>query len=64
MRDAVRAKGLPVAYLAFAGEGHGFRRAETQQAVLMAEYAFYCRVFGIVSADELPKLEIENLPES
>jgi dipeptidyl aminopeptidase/acylaminoacyl peptidase len=63
MRDAVRDKGLPVAYLAFGGEGHGFRRAETQQAVLMAEYAFYCRVFGIASADTLPRLEIENLPE-
>ena len=63
MRDAVRDKGLPVAYLAFGGEGHGFRRAETQQAVLMAEYAFYCRVFDIASADKLPKLEIENLPE-
>jgi dipeptidyl aminopeptidase/acylaminoacyl peptidase len=62
MRDAVRAKGLPVAYLAFRGEGHGFRAAATQQAVLLAEYAFYCRVFGITPADELPPLAIENLP--
>jgi dipeptidyl aminopeptidase/acylaminoacyl peptidase len=62
MRDAVRAKGLPVAYLAFPGEGHGFRAAATQERVLMAEYAFYCRVFGIESADELPPLEILNLP--
>ena len=29
MVEALRQKGLPVAYLAFAGEGHGFRRAET-----------------------------------
>ncbi len=63
MRDAVRLKGLPVAYLTFPGEGHGFRAAATQQAVLMAEYAFYCRVFGIESDDELPELEIENLPD-
>lgn len=64
MRDALRAKRLPVAYLAFTGEGHGFRRAETQQAALMAEYAFYCRVFGIEPAEALPALEIENLPIS
>ena len=63
MRQALNAKGLPVAYLAFAGEGHGFRAALTQQAVLMAEYAFYCRVFGIAAADDLPAIAIENLPE-
>lgn len=61
MRDAVRAKGLPVAYLAFPGEGHGFRAAETQEMVLMAEYAFYCRVFGIEPSETLPPLVIENL---
>ncbi len=62
MRDALRAKGLPVAYLAFPGEGHGFRAAATQEAVLMAEYAFYCRVFGIETTDRLPAIPIENLP--
>ena len=62
MRDALRAKNLPVAYLAFEGEGHGFRAALTQQAALMAEYTFYCRVFGIASSDKLPALTIENLP--
>jgi dipeptidyl aminopeptidase/acylaminoacyl peptidase len=62
MRDALRAKGLPVAYLAFPGEGHGFRAAATQQTVLLAEYTFYCRVFGIEPAESLPALEIENLP--
>lgn len=64
MRDALRAKGLPVAYLAFPGEGHGFRAAETQQTVLMAEYAFYCRIFDITPADDLPPLDIDNLPSS
>lgn len=62
MRDALRKKHLPVAYLAFPGEGHGFRSAEAQQTALMAEYAFYCRVFAITPADPLPPLEIENLP--
>jgi dipeptidyl aminopeptidase/acylaminoacyl peptidase len=62
MVEALRRKGLPVAYLAFAGEGHGFRRAETIEQALLAEYGFFCRVFGIEPAEPLPPLEIENLP--
>jgi dipeptidyl aminopeptidase/acylaminoacyl peptidase len=42
MADAVRAKGLPVAYLTFDGEQHGFRRAETIVTCLEAELSFYC----------------------
>jgi len=62
MVEALRRKGLPVAYLAFAGEQHGFRRAETIQTVLRAELTFYGRIFGFTPADPLPDLEIENLP--
>jgi dipeptidyl aminopeptidase/acylaminoacyl peptidase len=61
MVDALRQKGLPVAYLAFAGEQHGFRRAETIQTVLRAELTFYGRIFGFEPADGLPDLIIENL---
>jgi dipeptidyl aminopeptidase/acylaminoacyl peptidase len=61
MVEALRRKGLPVAYLAFAGEQHGFRRAETIQTVLRAELTFYGRVFGFAPADPLPDLAIENL---
>ena len=62
MVEALRRKGLPVAYLAFAGEQHGFRQAETIQTVLRAELAFYGRIFGFAPADPLPDLVIENLP--
>ena len=62
MVAALRAKRLPVAYLAFADEGHGFRRAETIEAALLAEYSFFCRVFGIEPPDGLPPLAIANLP--
>lgn len=62
MADAVRAKGLPVAHLEFAGEGHGFRAADTSRRALEAELAFYGRVFGFAPADDLPPLEIDNLP--
>jgi len=61
MVEALDAKGIPVCYMPFAGEGHGFRRAETQKAVLEAEYAFYCRIFGIEPAEPLPPITIRNL---
>ncbi|MDF1585414.1 dipeptidyl-peptidase 5 [Marinimicrococcus flavescens] len=59
MVEALEKKGIPVAYLAFAGEGHGFRKAATIQAVLEAELAFYCRIFGI-AARGLAPLEIRG----
>jgi dipeptidyl aminopeptidase/acylaminoacyl peptidase len=62
MVEALRRKGLPVAYLAFEGEQHGFRKAATIQKVLRAELTFYGRIFGFEPADPLPDLEIENLP--
>ena len=49
MADALRAKGLPVVYLAFDGEQHGFRKAETIVRCLEEELAFYRRVFGITA---------------
>ena len=51
MVEALRKKGIPVAYLAFEGEQHGFRKAETIQKVRRAELAFYGRVFGFEPAD-------------
>jgi dipeptidyl aminopeptidase/acylaminoacyl peptidase len=62
MRDALRSKGLPVAYLAFEGEQHGFRKAETIKRTLEAELYFYSRIFGFPLADSVEPVEIENLP--
>ncbi len=45
MFDAVRAKGLPVAYVPFAGEQHGFRKAQNIKLALDGELYFYSRVF-------------------
>jgi dipeptidyl aminopeptidase/acylaminoacyl peptidase len=45
--EAVRAKGLPVVYLTFEGEGHGFRQAANIRAALDAELAFYTEVLGL-----------------
>jgi dipeptidyl aminopeptidase/acylaminoacyl peptidase len=61
MAAAVRAKGLPVAYLAFEGEQHGFRKAATIVRSLEAELFFYGAVFGFTPADEIAPIEIDNL---
>ena len=63
MADAVRAKGLPVAYLAFDGEQHGFRKAETIIRSLEAELYFYGAVFGFAPADRIPPVHIDNLQQ-
>jgi dipeptidyl aminopeptidase/acylaminoacyl peptidase len=61
MFDAVRAKGLPVAYVPFEGEQHGFRRAENIKRALDAEHYFYSKVFGFDLAEAVEPVAIENL---
>jgi dipeptidyl aminopeptidase/acylaminoacyl peptidase len=61
MVEALRSKGLPVAYLAFEGEQHGFRKAETIKRTLEAELYFYSRIFGFDLGEEVEPVEIENL---
>ena len=61
MYEAVRAKELPVAYLAFEGEQHGFRKAENIKRTLDAELYFYSRVFKFQLADPVEPVKIENL---
>ena len=61
MVDALRAKGLPVAYVPFEGEQHGFRRSENIRRSVEAELYFYAQVFGFVPADTIEPVEIENL---
>jgi len=61
MVTALRAKGLPVAYVPFAGEQHGFRRAENIKRALDAELYFYSRIFGFPLADPVEPVPIENL---
>ena len=61
MADAVRKKGLPVAFLTFEGEQHGFRKQETMVRSLQAELFFYGAVFGFTPADALPAVTIDNI---
>ncbi len=50
MVAALRAKGLAVEYVTFAGEQHGFRKAETIRRAAEAELSFYGRVLGFTPA--------------
>jgi dipeptidyl aminopeptidase/acylaminoacyl peptidase len=61
MFEALKAKGLPVAYVAYEGEQHGFRRAENIKRTLDGEFYFYSRVFGFDLADAVEPVAIENL---
>jgi dipeptidyl aminopeptidase/acylaminoacyl peptidase len=62
MFAAVKAKGIPVAYLAYPGEQHGFRRAENIKRTMEAELYFYGKIFGFEPADDIEAVDIENLP--
>lgn len=61
MAAAARKKGLPVAYVPFAGEQHGFRKAENIVRSLEAELFFYGAVFGFAPADSIEPVAIDNL---
>ena len=64
MVNALRAAGVPVAYITLEGEGHGFRKADSIVRTLEAELYFYLRVFGITSPEALATVAIDNLPEA
>jgi dipeptidyl aminopeptidase/acylaminoacyl peptidase len=61
--DALRDRKVPVAYLLFEGEQHGFRRAENIRRALDAELSFYAQVLGFnLPAEEgIEPVLVENL---
>lgn len=61
MVTALGAKGVPVAYVSFEGEQHGFRKAENIKYSLEAELYFYSRIFNFELAEPIKSVVIENL---
>ena len=61
MMEAVKRKGIPVAYVPFEGEQHGFRKAESIEAALHSELYFYSQVFGFELAEQVDPVPIHNL---
>ena len=62
MVKALKAKGVPYAYLPFPGEQHGFRIAANIRRTLDAELYFYGKIFGFEPAGEVEPVAIEGLP--
>lgn len=61
MVEALRTRGVRVAYIAFEGEQHGFRRAESIKRSLDAELYFYSRIFDFELQEPAEPIAIENL---
>ena len=59
--EALKGKGIPTAYVAFEGEGHGFRKSENIVTALNAELYFYSQVLGFKLAEPLPAIDIVGL---
>jgi dipeptidyl aminopeptidase/acylaminoacyl peptidase len=58
---ALRANHVPHAYLAFEGEGHGFRGADAIRRSLEAREAFLAEVFGYTPADDVEPLRLPGI---
>jgi dipeptidyl aminopeptidase/acylaminoacyl peptidase len=61
--DALRSRKVPVAYLLFDGEQHGFRRSENIRRALDAELSFYAQVLGfeLPAGEGIEPVVVENL---
>ena len=60
MVDALQEKGLPVAYVTFAEEQHGFRHSENIKRAIDGEFYFYGRIFGFQPAEAIEPVAIIN----
>jgi dipeptidyl aminopeptidase/acylaminoacyl peptidase len=58
---ALAANGIPHAYLAFEGEGHGFRGAYAIRRTIEASLSFLGQVFGFTPADDIEPIELAGL---
>jgi dipeptidyl aminopeptidase/acylaminoacyl peptidase len=63
MVEALARKGIYHAYLAFEGEQHGFRKADTIRRCAEAELSFYGQVLGFEPADHIEPVDLRiNVP--
>ena len=57
---ALEQRSIPVAYLLFEGEQHGFRQADNIVAALEAELSFFAQILGFNLADDIPLVAIRR----
>ncbi len=61
LAEALAARGIPHAYIAFEGEGHGFRGEAAQRRTIEARLAFLGAVFGFAPADAVEPLPLPGI---
>jgi dipeptidyl aminopeptidase/acylaminoacyl peptidase len=61
MVEALRQRGIPVAYVPFPEEQHGFRQPANVKRALEGEFYFYAVIFGFQPAESLVEVAILNL---
>jgi dipeptidyl aminopeptidase/acylaminoacyl peptidase len=62
MVDALYQKNIPVAYVTFDNEGHGFRQAKNIQYAIDVEYAFYANIFALAPTEKLTSVPFVTEP--
>ncbi len=60
MVSALLKKGIPVAYLTFPEEAHGFRQDKTIQEAIKAELSFYAQIFEFTPADNIEAIPMRK----
>jgi dipeptidyl aminopeptidase/acylaminoacyl peptidase len=60
MVAALKEKHIPVAYITFPTEQHGFRQAANIKRALTGEFYFYAQIFGFEPADSIEPIEISR----
>lgn len=61
MFNAIKDKQLPVAYVTFEQEAHGFRISDNIKKALDSEFYFYAQIFNFQPAEAIQPVEIINL---
>jgi Dipeptidyl aminopeptidases/acylaminoacyl-peptidases len=59
MVEVLEGKGIPYAYIAFAGEGHGFRKEENIVRSIEAVISFVGQVFGFEPAGAVEQVVLQ-----
>ena len=59
--NSLTERGVPVAYLEFEGEGHGFRNPKNVIRALQATHGFFARILKLDVTEKLPLIDIDNL---
>ena len=62
MVNALKNRKVPVAYVLYEGEGHGFRDAENIKRTVELEHWFYGQIFGF-SVPDVDPVTIYNYPK-